>query len=117
MNERSIPFKRVLQGALLSAVSCCALTGVAAAAPAAPRQVTVHYGDLNLSTDVGAKQLYGRIRAAARAVCGAPDGLVPLTVISQHRQCTEEAVAAAVQKVDNGILTAMHNGKSLRRFG
>ena len=33
-------------------------------------KLTVKYGDLNLSTDTGARTLYRRIRGAARFVCG-----------------------------------------------
>jgi UrcA family protein len=117
MNERSTLPKRVLRGSVLAVVSCVALTGVAAAATNTSNQITVRYGDLNLSTEDGVRQLYGRIRAAAKSVCGAPYGMVTLTVKESRRQCVDEAVASAVKKVNNGILTAMHSGKSSRRFG
>jgi UrcA family protein len=117
MNERSTLLKRVLQCSLLAAVSCVALTGVAAAAPDTSNRITVRYGDLNLSTEDGVQQLYGRIRAAAKTVCGSPYGMVPLMVKESRRKCVDEAVAGAVSKVDNGILTAMHSGRSSRRLG
>ncbi|HMN46277.1 MAG TPA: UrcA family protein [Povalibacter sp.] len=116
MNARSLSLKHSLRVALLAAVSCVA--SVAAADDvAASRSITVSYRDLDLSSEAGARQLYDRIRAAARNMCGSPRGTALLQIKQQRRQCANAAVAAAVKQVDNGILTAMHRGKSTRRLG
>jgi UrcA family protein len=116
MNTPSPSLKRSLQAVLLAAVFCVA--AVAAADDAAEtRSVTVRYGDLNLSSETGVEQLYDRIRAAARDVCGSPREMMPLQVRQQRTQCANVAVAAAVKQVNNRILTAMHGGRSTRRLG
>lgn len=35
-------------------------------------RISVPYGDLNLATPAGARALEGRLKAAARSLCGAP---------------------------------------------
>src|SRR5579862_9346448 len=58
---------------------------------AAP-QVTVPYGDLNLTTDAGTIALYRRIAAAAREVC--PDKYSrDLSVVAASHACRAEAIA------------------------
>jgi UrcA family protein len=73
---------------------------------AAP-QVTVPYGDLNLSTDAGTIVLYRRIAAAAREVC--PDMYSRnLSVVAASRACRAEAIANAVHEVHNSRLALVH---------
>ena len=61
--------------------------------------VTVHYGDLNLSTRQGAETLHRRIKAAAEQACG--DGYQPgdLARASVYHRCVNAASERALQKV------------------
>ena len=72
----------------------------------------VRFGDLNLSTEEGVRTLYHRIQGAASRVCreaAGPDG------IFWYWKCYENAVANAVNKVNNSHLTAMHREKAGRK--
>ena len=69
----------------------------------------VNYEDLNLNSLAGVTLLYGRIERAARLVCG-PN--TDLSRLGQWKTCYRLAVAAAVAKVNNPLLTAIHDGKT-----
>lgn len=73
------------------------------------RSVTVSYRDLDLSTPHGAKVLYRRIRAAAREVCGYRGA--DLLEQSAWKGCYHNAIADAVGKVNNPLVTAVHTGR------
>ena len=109
-------------GRSIVATALVTLTGIAATAvllglgvtpawSAAPdaHSVTVSFRDLDLSTQAGAKALYGRIQSAARKVCGNPGA----DVIEQSiwRSCYRNAVSDAVGKVNSPLLTAVHTGR------
>lgn len=73
-------------------------------------QRAVSYADLDLNEAAGVEILYGRIRAAARSVCGATTSQ-PLTVLA-GQECAREALAGAVAKADIPSLTAYHARRS-----
>ena len=56
-------------------------------------RLSVPYGDLNLATPAGARKLEGRLKAAARSVCGAPTalGFVEAQAIGDCRRNVLEA--------------------------
>jgi long-chain acyl-CoA synthetase len=70
-----------------------------AAELSAPPSVTVHYGDLNLSTRQGVEILHRRIKVAAQQVCG--DGYEPgdLARASAYHRCVNVASEKALEKV------------------
>lgn len=95
--------------ALAGALAALAITSVSLAAPrsdSAP-SVTVHYGDLDLSTAAGVDILYRRIAGAARQVCPGVYSRDLSTVIAANR-CQAEAIANAVQRLDNPRLALVH---------
>ena len=69
----------------------------------------VNYEDLNLTTLAGVTQLYGRIERAARLVCG-PN--TDQSRMGQWKTCYRLAVAAAVARVNNPLLTAVHDNRT-----
>jgi UrcA family protein len=69
----------------------------------------VNYEDLNLNSLTGITLLYGRIERAARLVCG-PN--TDVSRLGQWKTCYRLAVAAAVAKVNNPLLTAIHDRKT-----
>jgi UrcA family protein len=72
----------------------------------------VRFGDLNLNTEEGARTLYHRIQGAAGRVCREATGR---DGISWYWKCYENAVANAVNKVNNSHLTAMYQEKLGRK--
>jgi UrcA family protein len=84
-------------------------SGAAWAAEAAPDGVpslTVHYDDLDLTTEQGARTLYARITAAAEAVCPTGD-MGNLSLYMKIRACRKQAIAKAVQRVGSPMLAAV----------
>ena len=85
-------------------------TGVLSPAVSAaeqPRQRVVNYSDLNLNHASGAKSLYLRISAAARAVCVQPSAIT-FQQKAAARECYTKAISDAVRDVNNVNLTAYH---------
>jgi len=81
--------------------------GVAHAAPAqdAP-QVVVSYGDLDLSSSEGARELYKRIAFAAGEVCPYANAR-EIGQIALNRSCRNAAISRAVRDVNSPKLVAL----------
>jgi len=107
MNCRNFTPRRPLLGATL-AVSGLLAAGAAFAADQADgtRELTIHYRDVDLSTSGGAMALYGRISRAARFVCGERGR--SLAEQSDWQRCDQAAIAGAVRRVDNPLLTMIY---------
>jgi UrcA family protein len=74
------------------------------------RSMKVSYADLDLNTQAGAATLYGRIRGAARQLCGYEGSTFTDKAI--WSECFKRAVGDAVAKVNSPQLTALYQGKS-----
>jgi UrcA family protein len=95
-----------LAGALLTA---CAATAIPAAHAGAnidlgAENVVVDYRDLDLAQPEGRATLQGRLRAAARAVCGVPER-EELRAVFARRDCYELAVGRAIRASASGVQT------------
>jgi UrcA family protein len=88
---------------------CTAIGAIGSAhgASADASALTIRYSDLNLSTQQGARVLYGRIVAAANRVC-AGGNMLDLDAMATARVCREEAIAKAVRDVNSPMLAAVH---------
>jgi len=73
--------------------------------------VKVSYGDLNLEKQEGAKALYRRLQQASKRACDVRGLTVEgsLKRVTEARQCYREALSAAVDKIDNELVTQIHN--------
>lgn len=73
----------------------------------------VKFGDLDLSSPVGAAALYGRIKAAAYDVCASfdTDSRDQIDLLGLDR-CVHEAVRDAVVKVNQPALSAIYNARN-----
>ena len=108
-----------LRGFIASAILGVLATSIAAVSTAAEGtealQVTVKYGDLNVSTPQGAAALYSRIRVAADAGCW-PLDLGERSSKMKSAACVHKAIADAVTTVDKPALSAVYNAKYSRRL-
>ena len=100
---------------LIATSLSCLLTSGLAALPAAadslePLQVTVKFGDLDVSHPQGAAVLYLRIHAAAQHVCSPLDGR-SLSAKMLSDACVKKAVADAVTTIDMPALFAVYGAK------
>jgi len=73
------------------------------------RSQQVVFDDLNLTSESGARTLLVRISKAAKTACG-PLSHSPVLPRERahHEQCVADAVDAAVKRVDQPMLTALH---------
>ena len=73
--------------------------------------VKVSYADLNLEKQEGAKTLYRRLQQASRRACGYRGLRVAGSVESraEARQCYDVTLSATVEKLDNELVTQIHN--------
>ena len=111
--------ERVSAGAAAIALTFLTLLTVDARADEpkeTPTRVSVSYSDMAFASTEGAAQVYRKLKAAARTVCGVGDGHQSLASAMAAHECYEGALADAVRKIDRPLLTALHVGSG-RRFG
>jgi UrcA family protein len=90
-------------------VLACALVTSNAFADDQVRSETVKFADLKVDTPAGVEALYRRINSAAQRVCSYEATSVQGPSI--WRNCVRPSVDAAVTKVNNPLLTALHTGR------
>jgi UrcA family protein len=91
---------------------------VRAAEPEAPPpSIAVHYQDTAFNTAEGTAKVYGKLKTAARRVCGVTDGgRLTLEQGIRARKCFDTALADAVRRIDRPMLTSVHS-KDARDLG
>jgi len=73
--------------------------------------VRVSYADLNVENERGAQSLYRRLKQASKQACDFR-GLFnagSLSRLTETRRCYQEALSAAVEQIDNEMVTNIHN--------
>ncbi len=95
---------------LLSLLPLAAALAQSAAAANLP-SVVVHYEDINLSTDSGAKVLLRRLESAARWVCGDHGEHISLVDLEPLDRCYTQTLAQAVSAVGAERLTTLYRDK------
>jgi len=90
---------------LLLAFGSVAATQASTPAESAP-SIAVHYSDLDLTSDAGARALYQRILEAAQRVC-VPHSSDVMEVLGEH-YCRQQAIERAVHSVGSPRLAALH---------
>ncbi len=92
-------------GAFGAASAGAATTDTAASAADEP-SVVVRYGDLDLTSEAGARKLYHRLVVAARQVC--PDGSSrDLSVLREVGACRNQAIVKAARQIPSPQLAAL----------
>jgi UrcA family protein len=91
------------------AAALSATDAVASPGYAPGESINVKYSSGELDRGDGVENVYGRIRKAARIVCDELD-VHNLARRSEYLQCYNRAVEAAVAKVGDARLTALHHG-------
>jgi UrcA family protein len=98
----------------------CGIVGTAAAGVVSAStaeddvpSIIVKYDPQSLETDAGARAVYFRLTKAAEQVCpDAPRGTRSINAVTQ--QCRAQAVARAVQKINNARLAAVDTVRAKR---
>jgi len=90
------------------------LTAAARADDMIRQEIAVPYGDLNLTTETGARTLLARIDHAARAACGGSPlfystyTIAPTLADRAFAQCHNDAVTRAVSAVNAPLLKQIY---------
>ena len=76
--------------------------------------ISVSYAGLDLRDPAAMHNLYGRLKVAARLVCGGDiSGVREVQRVFAHRACAQDALETAIKSVDNAALTALHRRSEL----
>lgn len=104
-------FRRLITTAILSALAL-SFAGVCTAADTtdAPHTI-VKFGDLAVSTPLGATALYARLRVAAEQVCPPVRGR-DLASKARANACVRKAIKDAVTSIDQPALFAVYDAKN-----
>jgi len=105
-----MPLKRIISTpavlAALTLTASCALAGPQTKLSLAP-PLTVRFDDLNTASTAGSRILYGRVSAAAVAVCSRGGGWYP----TEHwvgNDCYRATLDHVVSQLNIPLLTALH---------
>jgi len=91
--------------------------GDAAKAGVLRTQVVVDYADLDLDSAAGNKALYARLSHAAARACGPEPERHALRAHAVYRQCREDALTKAVDRIGSPELQALHARQSTGGVG
>lgn len=76
--------------------------------------MSVSYAGLDLRDPAAMHNLYGRLKVAARIVCGGDiSGVREVQRVFAHRACADDALETAIKSIDNDALTALHRRSEL----
>jgi UrcA family protein len=116
-HHQEIAMKTTIKSCLQSTASvvatvvlvCAAITGTALAdQPGEALTRSVTYGDLDLESGQGAKELYGRLRSAAQEVCSPLENTDP-THQKLWQNCVDSALVSAVSKINKPLVSALQH--------
>ena len=79
---------------------CLAATAQATVPVKKVQQQVVRYADLNLASQADSAILLGRIKLAARNVCGLHQGPMPIEIQSRLQACAADATSRALADID-----------------
>jgi UrcA family protein len=88
------------------------LTPITAICAERMAQVTVSYGDVNLSSPQGIETLYRRLKWAAAEVCGSEPQTPEFSFHAAWSRCVGTALDNAVAQVHSAELVALHAKRS-----
>ena len=104
-------FKGLMATIIVAALGAPAIASADANGELKGVSVKVSYADLNLEKQEGAKTLYRRLQQASRRACDVTslgiEGSVHRMV--EARQCYREALSEVVERLDNELVTQIHN--------
>ena len=102
---------KLIKGALTTiAVALLATPAISVADEFKGRAEKVSFSDLNVDKEEGVSILYRRLQQASKRVCGVESmkNAGGIREISQQQRCYRATLDNAVAKVDNPVLTKLH---------
>jgi UrcA family protein len=77
-------------------------------------RVSVSHGDLNLSSDAGARALFARIKSAATLACGGRPEILEVAPMERFQACKKTAMASAIIRIGSPKVAAL-NGETIEQ--
>jgi len=108
---------RVLAGFASGLSLLLGTTALAQSPSEKPLTVVVHFSDLDLTHEEGAKALLGRLQHAARAVCSPAADAKDLKRISLYESCLKESMDRAVADVRAPLVSALYGNAAVAESG
>ena len=112
--QKEMMMSRIVKLALVAiatTVTGAALSHVARAEDASYYSTKVLYRDLNLGTDDGARLMLGRIRHAAKQLCGPQPGDA-LQTLYVYKPCVDQTIDRAVARLGSSRVAVLNGGKA-----
>jgi UrcA family protein len=106
------PFNVFLAAGLMTGLLLAATVARAADRSPTREGIVVRYSPSELATSGATERLYGNLKIAAREVCGDGPTLRSLMERIQEQRCYEQVLANAVRKINQPVLTSLHESKS-----
>ena len=105
--------KRVIKRVFFATIVALGLPSLSLAASPAQIEngaIKVGYGDLNITTEAGAKKLYVRLQRASEQACEVRSfrEFGSIDLYNKSQVCYSETLAAVVKRVDSDMLTRIH---------
>jgi len=113
VREGTMKESKLIKGVVATvAVIAFAVPAVSSASEVKGRAVKVTYTDLNVDKESGAETLYRRLQQASKRVCGVESIKTAggIQELKEQRRCYEDALDEAVARINNPILTRIHEG-------
>ena len=104
-------FKSLLATIVVVALGAPAIASASSMIEVENVAIRVSYADLNVEKEKDAQALYHRLKKASKQACDF-HGLRnagSLNRLAETRRCYKEALSAAVEQIDNEMVTNIHN--------
>lgn len=103
---KTTPNARSIRNLLMAVVAVSAMTLPLLASASTP-QISVAFDATELNTVRGQERVYEQIKTASRKLCG-PIKTWSLNQSVANAKCYDGTLTAAVQRLDNDAITALH---------
>lgn len=104
---KTTPNARSIRNSLMAVVAVSAMTLPLLASASTP-QVSVAFDATELNTVRGQERVYEQMKTASRKLCG-PTKTGSLNQSVANAKCYDGTLTAAVQRLDNDAITALHS--------
>ena len=101
---------RLIRNTFIAATVLTAMTLPLLASAATVSQISISYDKARLERAYGPEDLYDKMKYASRKLCGSTDIRIAGSLRNsvKNTKCYDGTLEAAVQRVDNAALTALH---------
>ena len=101
---------RSIRNTFIAATLLTAMTLPLLASAAAVSEISIRYDETRLEKPYGPEDLYNKMKYASRKLCGSTDIRIAGSLRNsiKNAECFDGTLDAAVQRVDNPALTALH---------